>query len=189
MSRGLVLVIAVSIATSVGCASQNLAKNSSSSIPKEKAMQIEDIPFLPFGLKTMSDLESVKIKLAFISAKTGAGKQEITISGLGHVRLFFSRSFQDKSPKIIEGDCEPERVIRLLDLMEGYGLFGLPDEVPGDDQGASQRLLEVVLPGRTKTIFLQEADVYTIEQMIGAVKMTAAQCVPEVLNHRLFPNL
>ena len=39
---------------------------------------------LPFNL-TSSDLKNVEILYAFYSAKTGAGKQEITITGTGKI--------------------------------------------------------------------------------------------------------
>ena len=137
-------------------------------------MQIEDFKYLPFGIDTNTDMSQVEIKLAFISAKTGAGKQEITLSGNGQVRLFFSRSFQ---------------VLRLLDFMEGCGLFGLPDQIAGTDRSASQRILEVKLPGRSKRIAIQESDLDSVEQMIGAIMFAAGTCLPEALNNRLFPNL
>jgi hypothetical protein len=103
--------------------------------------------------------------------------------------LYFSRSFQDKTPKILAGNCGPEPILRLLDLMEGAGLIGLPDEVAGKDRGASQRVLEVTLPDGEKRIAVQETELYTVEQMIGAAKLAAGQCLPEALNNRFFPNL
>lgn len=189
MRPGRTLALALCLMALQGCVNQGGAAKLPPEKSKDQAMQIEDIPYLPFGLTKDSDLDGIRIRLAFISAKTGAGKQEIVLTGKGHVSLFFSRSFQDKAPKIIEGDCDPERILRLLDLMEGNGFFGLPDKIEGQDKGASQRVLEVVLPDRSKTLLVQETGLYTVEQMIGAVKLAAAQCVPEALNHRLFPNL
>lgn len=156
---------------------------------KGPPMKIEDIPYLPFGFGKDTPLDKVEILLAFYSAKTGAGKQEITLRGDGTVHLYFSRSMQDKTPKQMEGACDPGTVIRLLDLMEGLGLFGLPDEVPSEGHPHARRLLEVRLPGRMKRIALDEPGNYAIEQMIGAVKLAAGGCISEALNHRFFPNL
>lgn len=152
-------------------------------------MLIEDIPYLPFGFTQETPLEKVEILLAFYSAKSGAGKQEITLRGDGLVRLFFLKSVQDKAPKTLEGRCDFRAVLRLLDLMEGLGLFGLPEEIPSEGHPHARRLLEVHLPDRTKRIALDEPGNYAIEQMIGAVKLAAGQCLPEALNHRFFPNL
>lgn len=150
---------------------------------------IEDISYLPFGIDKDTPLDKIEILLAFYSAKSGAGRQEITLRGDGLVRLFFSKSVQDKAPKTVEGKCSPEAVLRLLDLMEGLGLFGLPDEIPSEGHPHARRLLEVRLPGRMKRIALDEPGNYSVEQMIGAAKLTAGQCIPEALNHRFFPNL
>lgn len=156
---------------------------------KGPTMMIEETPYLPFGIGKDTPLDKIEILLAFYSAKTGAGKQEITLRGDGTVRLFFSRSMQDKTPKHMEATCEPGTVLRLLDLMEGLGLFGLPDEVPSEGHPHARRLLEVRLPDRMKRIALDEPGNYAIEQMIGAVKLAAGSCIPEALNHRFFPNL
>lgn len=153
-----------------------------------KASQPDKIPFLPFGLDKDSDLGKIRIKLAFHSAKTGAGRQEMTLWGDGRVSLFFSRSDKDKSPKTLEGTCESARIVRLLDFMEGNGVMDGPDQV-GEKPGGSTRELEIVLPDRTKRILLRDTGEYSVEQVIGAVKLAAGQCLPEALNHRLFPNL
>jgi hypothetical protein len=148
-----------------------------------------DVPYPPFGIDKETPLDKVEILLGFYSAKTGAGKQEILLKADGSVRLFFSKSMQDKAPKALEGHCQPETVLRLLDLMEGLGLFGLSDEVPAEGHPHGRRLLEVRLPDRMKRIALDEPGNYSVEQMIGAVKLAAGQCLPEALNHRFFPNL
>jgi hypothetical protein len=152
-------------------------------------MGIGEVPYLPFGLDKDTPLDQVEVKLGFHSAKTGAGRQEITIRGDGLVRLYFTRSMQDKSPKIIEGRCGPERVMRLLDLMEGNGLFGLPEVFASHGHQHARRLLEVKVPGRFKRVALDEPGLEAVEQMIGAVMLTAGQCLPEALNNRFFPNL
>lgn len=155
---------------------------------KEKVMTVEQITHMPFGLDKASDLGKIEIKLAFHGAKTGAGRQEMTLWGDGRVRLFFSRSDQDKSPKILEGTCEFRRILSLLDFMEGNGVMDGPEHV-GEKPGGSARELEIILPGRKKRIFLQDTGDYSVEQVIGAVMLAAGQCLPEALNHRLFPNL
>src|SRR5438105_79590 len=70
---------------------------------------------LPFGL-TETDLPSVEIMYGFYSAKTGAGKQEITISGSGKVKLFLTKTRTD-APTVREEKIDLLIVVRLLDLM------------------------------------------------------------------------
>lgn len=150
---------------------------------------VGEIPHLPFGIDAQTPLEKVEITLDFFSAKTGAGTQRITLRGDGAVRLDFARSSQDKHPKSLERNCGPAAVIRLLDFMEGYGFLDMPDQIGGPPKGRSQRVLELTLTGKTKRIALTDECGYAIEEILGAVKVTAGQCLPEALNHRFFPNL
>lgn len=191
MNRLRIGIAALGLLVSLGCGqAAPKAKSQPPMNAKEKKMiSVEDIPYVPFGITKDTPLDKVEILLAFYSAKTGAGKQEITLRGDGTVRLFFSKSAQDKTPRVVEGQCGVEPVLRLLDLMEGAGLFGLPEEAPSDGHPHARRLLEVKLPGRFKRITLDEPGNYSIEQVIGAVKLAAGQCLPEALNHRFFPNL
>lgn len=150
---------------------------------------IGEIPHLPFGIDSQTPLEKVVITLEFLSAKTGAGAQRITLRADGAVRLDFARSSQDKHPKSLERNCGPAAVIRLLDFMEGYGFLDMPDQVGGPPKGRSQRVLALTLDGKSKRIALTDECEYAIEEILGAVKLTAGQCLPEALNHRFFPNL
>ena len=157
--------------------------------PKEKNMSIEEIHYLPFGINKETPLDQIEITLNFYGAKTGAGRQEISLRGDGSITLYFTLSMQDNAPKIIKSKCDPEMVLRLLDFMEGLGLFSLPEEQPSHGHQHARRLLSVKLPDRTKNIALDEAGFEPVEQIIGAIMLTAGQCVPEALNNRFFPNL
>ncbi len=101
MNLGRVLTLVLCVIAFRGCVNQIGATKLPSEKSKDDTMQIDEIPYMPFGLTKESDLDGIRIRLAFISAKTGAGKQEIVLTGKGHVSLFFSRSFQDKTPKIM----------------------------------------------------------------------------------------
>lgn len=56
---------------------------------KAPTLMIENIPYLPFGIGKETPLDKVKILLAFYNAKTGAGRQEITLRA---VNLFANRN-------------------------------------------------------------------------------------------------
>src|SRR4051812_21884883 len=112
----------VGLVLGAACCQGGSSKKTNALDPKERDMNIEDIANLPFGIDKNTPLDQVEILLAFYSAKTGAGRQEITLRGDGLVRLYFSRSSQDKTPKILESNCGSGTVMRLLDLMEGLGL-------------------------------------------------------------------
>ena len=141
------------------------------------------------GIGERTALETITVTLDFFGAKTGAGTQRITLRGDGMVRLDFARSVQDKHPKSLEKDCGPATVLRLLDLMEANGVMGMPERIGGEPKGRSQRVLGLNLPGRTKRIAVVEDGGFAINEIIGAVKLAAGQCLPEALNHRFFPNL
>jgi hypothetical protein len=174
------------LAVSAALAASNGAIVSKS---KEGSVTIEGLSYLPFGIGPQTPLDSIRITLAFHSAKTGVGPQEIILKGNGSVRLSYLRSLQDKAPKILEGNCGSAAVIRLLDLMEGNGVLEMPDQFGGAPKGRSERVLELTLPGRSKRISVAGEGEGGIEQVIGAVSLAAGQCLPEALNHRFFPNL
>ncbi len=143
---------------------------------------------LPFNL-SKDDLASVDILYAYYSAKTGAGKQEIIITGNGIVKLFLTRSMYDDAPKIKEGKLTSENIILLLDIMEGENFFGLEDFYPPADDPHSRRVLRLSLPDRTKTVVLEGSCVPEFERIAGAVKFAVGTALPDAINYRFFPNL
>ena len=155
----------------------------------EASGSLEGLSYLPFGIDKQTALDKITITLEFFGAKTGAGTQRITLRGDGMARLDFARSVQDKHPKSLEKNCGPATVLRLLDFMESNGVMGMPERIGGEPKGRSQRVLELTLPGQTKRVAVVEDGGFAINEIIGAVKLAAGQCLPEALNHRLFPNL
>lgn len=131
-------------------------------------VSVEGIPYGPFGITKDTPLDQVEILLGFYCAKAGAGKQDIRLKGDGKDHFFFTKSEQDASLKVLEGHCGVEPVLRILDLMEGFGLSGFPEETPSHGHPHARQLLEVKLPGRIKRIALDEPGNYSIEQVIGA---------------------
>ena len=144
---------------------------------------------LPLGITDDTPLNKVALVLGFYSSKTGAGSQEISLCADGTVKLFHSRSYKDPKPKIIEVKCGSEQILRLFDFLEGMGFYGLPDEYSSNDQPHARRLLKFTMPGREKTVAVDEPGNYAIEQCIGAIMLCAGLCIPEALNQRFFPNL
>ena len=142
---------------------------------------------LPFGLNE-ADLPKVEITYAFYSAKTGAGKQELTVSGSGKVTLLLTRTMGD-APTIREGRIDPRTVSSLLDFMADQGFLGFADHYPTDHDPHARRVLRLVLPSRTKTVMLDEPGFPAFEMVAGATKFAAGLALPEALNHRFFPNL
>jgi hypothetical protein len=141
---------------------------------------------LPFGL-TDKDLPNVEIMYAFNSAKTGAGKQELTLRGSGKVTLLLTRTMGGK-PVVLEGHVDPKIVACLLDFMAGQEFLKFEDTYPAHDASAN-RVLQLVLPNQTKTVMLEGPGFTAFEMVAGATKFAAALALPEALNHRFFPNL
>jgi hypothetical protein len=155
---------------------------------EEKKPMTTDVQ-LPLGITEKMPLNEVKLVYGFYSAKTGAGRQEITLLADGTVTLFNSRSYNDPHPKIMEAKCSGDQILRLFDLLEGMGFYGLPDEYSSNDHPHARRLLKFSMPGREKVVAVDEPGNYAIEQCIGAIKLCAGLCIPEAINQRFFPNL
>lgn len=142
---------------------------------------------LPFGLNK-SGLAEVEILYGFYSSKTGAGKQEITISGNGRVKLFLTRSFS-AAPETIEVSVPTDLVVRLLDLMAGEGFLNLNDHYPAQHDPHARRVIRLSLPDADKTVIVDEPNCPEFERVAGAISLLAGIASPEALGHRLFPNL
>jgi hypothetical protein len=154
---------------------------------EKKTMATEST--LPMGITDEMPLQKIQLVYGFYSAKTGAGRQELTILADGTITLFYSRSYNDQNPKLLEAKCDKDQVLRLLDFLEGMGFFGLPDEFSSNDHPHARRLLKFSMPGREKVVAVDEPGNYAIEQCIGAIKLCAGICIPEAINQRFFPNL
>ncbi len=154
----------------------------------QKGTRVTNQPqILPFNL-TKSTLPEVEILYGFYSAKTGAGKQEITISGKGKVQLLLTRSFSSE-PEIREGVVSTDLVVRLLDLIEGEKFLNLNDHYPGHDAPHARRIIRLSLPDATKTVSVDEPVCPEFERVAGAVKLLSGIALPETLGQRFFPNL
>lgn len=142
---------------------------------------------LPFGLR-QEELATVEVMYGFYSAKSGAGKQEISIRGNSRVSLYMTRSRYDP-PSIHEGKLDVAVVVRLLDLMEEKGFLGFQDHYAAEGDPHARRVLRLVLPHNTKTVMLDQPGFPAFEVVAGAVKLAAGLALPEALKHRFFPNL
>jgi len=144
---------------------------------------------LPLGITKEMPLNKVELHYGFYSSKTGAGRQEVSFFADGTVKLFFSRSYDDSNPKVLEVKCSSDQILRLFDFLEGMGFLGLPDEFSSNNPSYARRLLKFSMPGREKVVAVDEPGNYVIEQCIGAIKFCAGLCTPEAINQRFFPNL
>jgi hypothetical protein len=143
---------------------------------------------LPFDL-SKDDLPSVNIFFAYYSAKTGAGKQEIIIMGNGAVKLVYTKSMYDEKPETRDGKISLDNIIHLLDVLEEENIFALEDHYPTKGDPRARRILRLSLPGRTKTVIMEGSCVPEFERMTGAIKFAVGTALPEVFQHRFFPNL
>ncbi len=142
---------------------------------------------LPFGLLP-DQVAKTEVFYSFVSGKTGAGRQEMTIGGDGTVKLLFT-AVRGEEPTTAEGRISKDVVLRLLDILEGQGILNLEDHYPPKGDFHSRRTLQLTLPSQTKTVMMDEPGVIAFERMAGAVMLAAAIALPEAINHRFFPNL
>ena len=147
----------------------------------------ENVRKLSFGLKA-TDLNNVEIMYGFYSAKTGAGKQELTIYGSGKVRLYLTR-MREAAPEIREGQLHLDVVIGLLDFLADQGVLGFEDHYFSEHDPHVRRVLRLVLPSQTKTIMLDTPGFPAFEMVAGATKFAASLALPEILNQQFFPNM
>ena len=147
----------------------------------------EEARNLPFGLSA-ADLNNVEIMYGFYSAKTGAGKQELTVFGSGKVTLYLTNT-RGAAPEIRAGQLHPNVVIGLLDFLADQGFLGFEDHYPSEHDPHVRRVLKLVLPSQTKTVMLDTPGFPAFEMVAGATKFAASLALPETLNRRFFPNL
>jgi hypothetical protein len=76
----------------------------------EKRPMTTDTP-LPLGITEEMPLNKVELVYGFYSSKTGAGRQELVLFADGTVRLFFSRTYNDSNPKIMEAKCGSDQIL------------------------------------------------------------------------------
>jgi hypothetical protein len=153
---------------------------------KGRSMKLENVA-LPFGL-SRSDLNKVEIMYGFYSAKSGAGRQELTIFGTGKVRLLLTRS-REAVPSIVEAQLDEKMIVGLLAFMANQGFMGFEDLYPSHDGPHARRLLRLTLPTGGKTVALDEPGFAAFEMVAGAIKYAAGVALPEALGNRFFPNL
>lgn len=153
---------------------------------KGRTMNIERVA-LPFGL-SRADLNKVEIMYGFYSAKSGAGRQELTIFGSGKVQLLLTRN-SEAVPLIVEGHLNETMIVVLLAFMADQGFMGFDALYPSHDGPHARRVLRLTLPSETKTVALDEPGFAAFEMVAGAIKYAAGVALPEALGQRFFPNL
>lgn len=143
---------------------------------------------LPLSLKP-EDLAKLELSYGFYASKTGAGVQEVHLSGDGRVRLKLTRAY-NLEPEHREGKLEPEVLLRLLELMETQGLMALDDEYPSEGPPQGRRILTLTSPGVSKRVIVDEPDTpRAFERIAGALLLAAGLATPDALLHRFFPGL
>ena len=157
---------------------------------KRKKMSASNTLQLPFDLKA-DQLAAVEIFHAFYSGKTGAGKQEVTLRGDGSVHLMKTRAY-NLPEETLDGKLQRMNFIRLLEVAEEVNFPGLAEDYkPLSGDPYWRRVIRLTLPGgRVHTVAVQnDAPQREFERLAGAIRVVASMAVPEMLNHRFFPNL
>jgi len=150
---------------------------------------MDEIGPLPFELKS-EDLPTVRITYAFYSAKTGVGRSEISISGAGKVVLLEEAMLNDPNPQTLEKSIDASIVIRLLDVMQEEGFLTFEDLYRATDTPGGTRVIELVLPDRSKKVMAEQPTVNPpFERIAGAIKFATGLAVPEALQSRFFQRM
>ena len=133
-------------------------------------------PKLPFGLEKM---DSVVITYAVQAGKSGAGREEITISGGGEVRLLQTLR-QDAEPTIRTGKVPPETVMRLLELFKSARFTALDPEQTGSEPLQGSRSVALIAGATQHAVVMIGGGVFKANEFVGAIKVVAGMALPEI---------
>jgi hypothetical protein len=149
---------------------------------------MDEIGPLPFEL-SRTDLALVRLTYASFSAKTGAGKSEITLSGTGTVKLLQESGSDDPHPAVIEQSLPLPIFARILDLMEEENFFALEELYRRTGPTPTGTLvIELTLPERSKKVMVEQpASCPAFDRIAGAIKMGVGLVLPAALQNRFFP--
>lgn len=142
---------------------------------------------LPLSL-TEEQLPEVEVFFAAISAKTGAGRQEMTVTGAGKLSLLRTRAY-DQPEELRDANVPGQLVLALLATLEASGFFGLGDDYPADDPAAGAYLLRVTLPdGRMKQTRVElrpdAPPPAAFARSMGALALVARVSLPDAMRER-----
>ena len=147
---------------------------------------MDELGPLPFML-SQENLAKVQIAYASYSAKTGVGKSEISIFGVGRVKLLEETCLDDPNPKVLEGEIPLPILVRVLDAMEEEEFFALEDLYQHSGTPTGTRVIELSLPEKSKKVILmQPALCLPFERIAGAIKLAAGLVLPDALQYRFF---
>jgi hypothetical protein len=148
----------------------------------------------PFSLNADS-FKKVKIILSFESSRSGAGIERVTIQGDLSVELYRTNASLDMMPKIIKGVI-PERVLwTLLEFLENRDFLKMPDTIENKDapysgpHSVNPLVISLVLPDKTKSIILNHRISYAMDEVVGAIKLTAGVACSEMFGNKFFGDL
>lgn len=160
--------------------------------PSKPGMQQPQDTTLSFALST-EQLGEVEIFMAYLSSKTGAGRQEIRISGSGEVQLLRTVAY-DKPELTQGGHVSKSVIVALLTTIELERFFALQDKYPQDLPGGGRFVIRVGFPGgRSKQVAVDVPADYrppgAFAHTMGAIKLTARLGHPDATRHKFFPRL
>lgn len=183
-------VIASVFGTFAVLSAQQAPKRPAAAKQEGKKVSSPNVIQLPFELKA-EQLAGVEIFHAFYSGKTGAGKQEVTLRGDGTVHLMKTKAY-NLPPETLDGKLQRMNFIRLLEVAEEVNFRGLAEDYkPTSGDPYWRRVIRLTLPdGRVHTVAVQNDLLQPeFERLAGAIRVVASMAVPEMLQHRFFPNL
>jgi hypothetical protein len=141
-----------------------------------------DLP-LPFSLAA-GDLPEVTLSYGLYSSKTGAGVEELELSGQGRVQLKRTASY-DSPPETRSGALPVPIFVRLLELIEDQRFEGLDDAYPALRPDL-RRIVRLKLPQHMKQVTVDGEGNARFERVVSALLFAASLAEPAVLQRRFF---
>lgn len=138
-------------------------------------------------------LDQVEVFYAFLSPKTGAGRQELRIKGNGDVQLLRSMAY-DQPAETRDAKAPREVAHRMLDVMEDEGFFGLEDVYEQQPPTGGRFIVRVTLPGgNVKQVAVdvvpEERPPAAFAGAVAAIKLVAGLATPEAMHGRFWSTL
>ena len=138
-------------------------------------------------------LDEVEVFYAFLSPKTGAGRQEIRIKGNGQVQLLRSMAY-DQPEETREAKAPREVAHRMIGVLEDQGFFALEDAYPQQPPTGGRFVVRVtLLGGNVKQVMLDvvpdDRPPPAFAGAVAAIKLVAGLATPEAMHHRFLSTL
>lgn len=151
----------------------------------DKTMDTQSLE-LPFKLKPR-DLLKVEVQCEYLPAALNTWSEAIHISGATGITLLLAKPGVSK-PDSLQARQNPQALIALLQYFEDCGFMEMEDDT-NPTKKDPLIYLGLSIPGQANRVFIGGKQGEILNQLFGAVKMTAGVSVHGALDKKFLPHL